>query len=165
MIATPRRCDTLRGRCPGTPVARPGLFHGRATLEGRMSWDVCVMKISGPVRPMEEVGDDEYLPMDDHAAVVSAIRAAFPTAEWSEDEMHALFEGDAFSIEFDLSSGEDGLMLNVAGGGDPIPAILKLASANGWVALDCSTSEFLDPANPSREGWEGYQSVRASIEE
>jgi hypothetical protein len=51
-------------------------------------------------------------------------------------------------------------LLNVRGTGDPISSILKLTEANGWVAVDCSTSEFIDPANPSYEGWEGFQAFR-----
>ena len=30
-----------------------------------MSWDAVILKIRGPVRPIEEVGDDDYLPLGD----------------------------------------------------------------------------------------------------
>lgn len=126
-----------------------------------MSWDVAIVKIKGPFRPIAEVDDGDYASIGSHTAVVRAIRAEFPTAEWSKDKTHATFDGGDFSIEFDLSSVEDAntVVLNVRGGGDPIPTILKLTQANGWAAVDCSTSEFIDPANPSYEGWEGYKGL------
>lgn len=126
-----------------------------------MSWDVAIVKIKGPFRPIAEVEDTDYASIGSHTAVVRAIRAEFPTAKWSKDKTHATFNGGDFSIEFDLSSVEDAntVVLNVRGSGDPIPAILKLTQANGWVAVDCSTSEFIDPANPSHEGWEGYRGL------
>ena len=129
-----------------------------------MSWDVAIVKIRGEFRPIEEVDDADYTALGSRASVVEAIRAAFPTAEWSDDETFAGFDGGEFSIEFDLESLEEGntVVLFVHGNGDPIPSILKLTEANGWLAVDCSTSEFIDPADPSYEGWEGYQELRDS---
>ena len=42
-------------------------------------------------------------------------------------------------------------------------AVLRFAKPNGWSLLDCSTSEFLDPDNPSAEGWEGFQAFRDKV--
>jgi len=127
-----------------------------------MSGDVAIVKIRGGFRPIEEVDHADYMALGDRASVVEAIGAAFPTAEWSDDETFASFDGGDFTIEFDLESLEEGntVVLFVHGSGDPISPILKLTEANGWLAVDCSTSEFLDPASPSYEGWEGYQELR-----
>ena len=99
-----------------------------------MSWDVAIVRIKGPFRPIAEVDDGDYASIGSHAAVVRAIRAALPTAEWSEDKTHATYDGGEFSIEFDLSSVDDAntVVLNVRGTGDPIPPIVKLVQANGW---------------------------------
>jgi hypothetical protein len=51
------------------------------------------------------------------------------------------------------------VLVSVSGSRDPIPPLLALANANGWVVLDIQNSEFIDPANPSREGWLGYRSL------
>jgi hypothetical protein len=72
-----------------------------------MSWDVAIVKIEGPFRPIAEIDDGDYASIGSHTAVVRAIRAEFPTAEWSKDKTHATFDGVEFSIEFDLSSVED----------------------------------------------------------
>jgi hypothetical protein len=126
-----------------------------------MSWDVAIVKINGPFRPIEEVDDADYLPLGSVQAVIDAIGAAFPKAEWSDDQTQAIYDGGEYSIEFALQSIEEAntVVLNVRGSGDPIPQILNLTKANGWTAVDCATSEFIDPANPSYEGWEGYKGM------
>jgi hypothetical protein len=126
-----------------------------------MSWDVAIVKIRGTIRPLEEVEEDDYLPLGKLSAVQTAIRKAFPSVQWS-DATEAYYAEESFAIEFGLSEGEPvrTIILNVRhGSGDPIPALLNLTEPNGWLALDVSTSEFLDAKDPSRVGWEGYKSL------
>ena len=54
----------------------------------------------------------------------------------------------------------DPIMVHVRGRGDAIAAMLAFANPLGWSLLDCSTGEFLDPENPSSEGWTGFQAFR-----
>jgi hypothetical protein len=54
-------------------------------------------------------------------------------------------------------------MLHVRGSGDALSAMLAFANPNGWSLLDCSTGEFLDPRDPSPEGWEGFQAFRDRV--
>lgn len=129
-----------------------------------MSWDVAIVKINGTFRPIDEVESSDFISMGTHAEVVEAIRQAFPEAQWSEDELSALFDGAEFSIEFDLAPLEESqsIILQVRGGSDPISAILKLTNTQNWVAVDCSLGSFIDPENPSAEGWEGYRELADS---
>ena len=48
-----------------------------------MSWDAVILKVQGQFRPIEEVADEDYLPLGGIEAVAERIRAAFPNAEWS----------------------------------------------------------------------------------
>jgi hypothetical protein len=126
-----------------------------------MSWDVAIVKIRGEFRPLEEVEADDYLPLGKLSTVQEAIKKAFPTAEWY-GPTEAVYSADEFAIEFGLQEADplETVILNVRhGNGDPIPALLSLAEPNGWLLLDVSTSEFIDPKDPSRAGWEGYQSL------
>ena len=54
-------------------------------------------------------------------------------------------------------------MLHVRGGGDAITPMLQFATPMKWSLFDCSTGEFLDPAAPSQEGWEGFQAFRDKV--
>ncbi len=126
-----------------------------------MSWDLALVKVSGDFRPIAEVKAEEYLPLGDMQAICSAIRSAFPTAEWSSPTW-AVYAGDGFEIEFSLEDVES-VLLHVRGTGDPIPSLLRLTEGNGWLAVDCSTSEFIDPKAPSYEGWEGFKSLVAGV--
>jgi hypothetical protein len=125
-----------------------------------MSWDVAMVKIRGGFRPIAEVDAEDYVPLADLQAVQEAIRSAFPSAEWS-DPTWAVYLGPGFEIEFSLDGVEsaNAVILHVHGTGDPIPSLLKLTQANGWLAVDCSTGEFIDPKKPSYEGWEGFKAL------
>ena len=130
-----------------------------------MSREVALVKIRGSFRPIAEVKSEDYLPLGAPEAVRAAIGSAFPSAEWSNPSW-ALYLGPGFEIEFSLHGMEPAgsVLLHVHGAGDPIASLLRLTEANGWLAVDCSTGEFIDPKNPSYEGWEGFKSLVEGIE-
>jgi len=33
-----------------------------------------------------------------------------------------------------------------------VPSLLRLIEPNGWLIVDCSSGQFIDPKNPSYEG-------------
>jgi hypothetical protein len=126
-----------------------------------VSWDAVILRIRGPLRPAREVAESDYLPLGSFKSVVSAIRSAFPSAKW-ESPTRALGSLDKHTgIEFDLQEmkGYNFVLVSVRGSADPIPPLLGLANANGWVVLDVQNSDFIDPANPSRKGWRGYRAL------
>jgi hypothetical protein len=125
-----------------------------------MSWDVALVKIQQSFRPIAEVAQEDYVPLGGLEAVQAAIRSAFPSAEWSNPNL-AVYAGPEFEIEFNLDGVEraDSVLLHVHGAGDPIPSLLMLTQPHGWLVVDLSTGEFLDPKNPSYEGWEGFRSL------
>jgi hypothetical protein len=126
-----------------------------------MSWDAVILKIRGPARPIAEVADDEYLPLGSLETVTQKIRAAFPNAEWTTDT-YALWKLDddtAFMIELQHVESSHSIHVSVSGGGNPIPCLVSLATANEWVVLDCGTSEFINAVDDSSEGWEGYNTL------
>lgn len=131
-----------------------------------MSWEVALVRIRGAYRPIAEVEEADYVPLGKPTAVRKAIKAAFPKTEWSGTD-RAVFCGKGFEIEFDLEGLETAntVILHVHGTGDPISALLKLTNGNGWLAVDCSSGEFLDPKNPSYDGWNGYTALVARSEE
>jgi hypothetical protein len=131
-----------------------------------MSWDVVLVRIRGAFRPIREVEQADYVSLGDPASVRAAIRAAFPTVEWSGADW-AVYYGKDFEIEFILESVQsaNAVLLHVHGKGDPIRPLLKLTESNGWLAVDCSTGEFIDPMNPSYEGWEGFKALLDGLDE
>ena len=128
-----------------------------------MSWDVAIVRIRGKLRPVKEVEEEDYLPLGEPKKVRAAVSTAFPSAEWSNPKW-AFYTGPDFEIEIDLEGVKSGntILMFVHGSGDPIPSILKLTEANGWLAVDCSSGQFIDPANPSHESWEAFKDLRDS---
>ena len=125
-----------------------------------MSWDAVLLRIRGAVRPLEEVDDEDYLPLGKRKDVVTAIEATFPRVA-REGPSELLYRDGDLSIEFRLEGRDpvDSVVLEVRGKGDPITPLLELATRHGWVVLDASTSEFLDPDSPSPGGYAGYRTV------
>ena len=126
-----------------------------------MSWDAVILRIHGPIRPAEEVAESEYLPLGSLESVAAAIQSAFPTVEW-DGPTHAHGSLDEYTgIMFDLHEveGYSFVGVSVSGSYDPIPSLLTLVQANDWVIMDVQNGEFIDPANPSRQGWLGYRSL------
>jgi hypothetical protein len=126
-----------------------------------MSWDVLVLNLGGKPPPDDAAEVEPVGPLGAAAQVRRRITKHLPGVDWS-DSTWGVYEGDGFSIEFNTGDDDpiDSIMLHVRGGGEAIAALLQFASPNGWGLLDCSTSEFLDPENPSVEGWEGFQAFR-----
>src|SRR5262245_32541772 len=127
-----------------------------------MSWDVMVFNYGGKPPSPDRMADAPPVgPLGPAAQVRKRIAAQLPGVDWT-DPTWGLYDGDGFSIEFNTGNDDpiDSIMLHVRGGGDAIPAMLTFANPNGWSLLDCSTGEFLDPTNPSSEGWVGFQRFR-----
>ncbi len=77
-----------------------------------------------------------------------------PGADWS-DPTWGIYDGNGFSFEFNIGNDQpdmNNFMIHVRGGGDAVSDLLKFSVPNGWSLFDCSTSEFIDPKNPSSEG-------------
>lgn len=129
-----------------------------------MSWDVMVFHVREKPQSLADWTEDMLLPLGTAAEVRAAISAALPDVDWS-DRTWGLYGGNGFSIEFNVGNDDpiQNVMLHVRGGGDAIRDIMRFVVPNGWVAFDCSTSEFLDPINPSDAGWVGFQKYRDKV--
>ncbi len=122
-----------------------------------MSWDVVVLNYNGaPPTDWDDADDPETL--GSAAEVRERISQHLDGVDWS-DPTFGVYVGSGFTIEFPIRDQDpvDSLMLYVRGKGDAITALLQFAEPNGWSLLDASNSEFIDPENPSQEGWEGFQ--------
>ncbi len=126
-----------------------------------MSWDAVIVRIRGPFRPIADVEADDYLPLGTLDSVASALRSAFTDAVW-DSPTHCHRELNKYSgmmIELENVETSNSIHLSVSGPGNPVPDLLALANANGWVVIDCSSSEFIDPRSIESDGFAGYQEM------
>ena len=128
-----------------------------------MSWDAFLCRIKGNSIP-DEAWEAEELPLGTRGKVLDAIKAQFPDLEQQSSSEFLHTDGD-LSIEFRLMgrSPVTQVMLEVRGEGDPITPLLELANRNGWIVFDVSTSDYIDPKKPSRNGYGGYRTMRRAI--
>ena len=127
-----------------------------------MSWDVMVMDFGGDPPSMDELdAADSARAMGTPHDVRLKIDAHLDGVDWS-DPTWGIYRGDGFTFEFNMGDEDpkEGFMVHVRGGGDAVTTLLQFAAPNAWSLLDCSTGDFIDPDNPSREGWEGFQAFR-----
>lgn len=127
-----------------------------------MSWDVIAFDYQGSPPSLQNWKEDlRSLPLGSPGEVRTKIDAHLPGVDWS-DPAWGVYWGEGFSFEFNLGRDEsiDSVMVHVRGSGDAIGALLKFATPNGWSLLDCSMTEWIDPADPSSAGWEGFQAFR-----
>jgi len=131
-----------------------------------MSWDVLILNFHGaPPNDFQSMRDDQVPdPLGPADAVRDSIAKALPDFEW-QGTGWAHYRGDGFSIEFNFSDEDPirSMMLHVRGSGDAVAAIMRFANPNNWSVLDLSTGSFMDPEDPSTEGWEGFQAFREKM--
>jgi hypothetical protein len=131
-----------------------------------MSWDAVIVRIRGPLRTIADVAANDYLPLGTLSSVASAVRASFPDAEW-DSPSHARHELDNYTgmlLELGHVETSNSIHVSVSGPGNPVPDLLSLANANGWIVIDCSSSEFIDPGSLESEGFAGYTEMWHDIQ-
>ena len=62
-------------------------------------------------------------------------------------------------IELSNVETSNSIHVSVSGPGNPLLDLLSLSNANGWIVIDCSSSEFIDPASLASEGFAGYKAM------
>ena len=129
-----------------------------------MSWDVYVMDYGGNPPEVLDADTPEPAVMGTAADVRSMIDAHFKGVDWS-DPSWGIFDGDGFSFEFNMRDEDEkqGFMVHVRGGGDAISGLLAFSVPNRWSVLDISTGAFIDPNDPSNEGWKKFQAYRDQV--
>lgn len=130
-----------------------------------MSWEVMIFNFGGASPPpLEQIQDGDLKPLGAAKDVRRRISELLPSVDWT-DPTWGIYGGDGFSIEFNVGKEDPitNMMLHVRGSGDAISTIMGFICLLGWWAFDCTTSEYLNPQNPSQAGWEGFQRYRDKI--
>ena len=130
-----------------------------------MSWDVSIMKFSHQYALVEAISDGEScLPLGARVEVHSAVSDWFPGTDW-RDPNWGIWDSQFGSIEFNLGEDEPatGLMLHIRADNAVIQPIIALCRHRGWIALDCSTGEFLEQAVDPTAGLEAWRTFRDSV--
>ncbi len=113
-----------------------------------MSWDVVVVKDA-----------DGRRPLGSRAEVQAAIDTCLPEFDVRVGPAVRIYQGMGFGIEFCFGAEDPvkSIYLHVAGFGDPISVMVRLARPNGWTLIDCGDGEMIDLDHPSYEGWATWQ--------
>ena len=131
-----------------------------------MSWDLVLFRFKGtPPRDLDSMDENQMAPLGTARAVRDAVSRFLPETDWS-DPSWGFYSAENFTVEFNAGSGEiiETMMLHIRGDGDDAGAlVMRFAQPNNWAVFDCSSGEFLDPGEISRNGWEGFKAFRDSL--
>ena len=126
-----------------------------------MSWDIHIQDFPATAEKVADIPDD-YQPssLGKRADLIAQILDIVPSTDFSNPDW-GVFEGDGYSIEFQMGSEEicRSITLLVRGGGSPTPLIAALLDRMKLRGIDCQTSEFFDveAARASFGSWQRYR--------
>jgi hypothetical protein len=139
-------------------ICRPTI--GRRIVPA-VSWDVLFQDLPTGVKSLDDIPDDfKPKPLGPREHVVDRLLAEVPGIDFS-DASWGTFEGEGFSVEFNMGTGSvtKSVMLHVRGGDAALAVVRAVADALGVPAIDCSQGELIDLASP--EAAEGFRAWRA----
>ncbi len=126
-----------------------------------MSWDIYIQDFPAPAKTVAEIPEDfQPRSVGRRADLISKIREVVPSADFSNPDW-GVFEGDGFSIEFQMGDGElcRSITFLVRGGGNPAAVVAALLDRLQLRGIDCQTGEFFDleAARASFGSWQRYR--------
>lgn len=126
-----------------------------------MSWDIYIQDFPAEAKTVAEIPDDfQPCSVGPRTDLISRIREIVPRADFTNPDW-GVFEGDGFSIEFQMGEAEHcrSMTLLVRGGGNPAPLVAALLDRLQLRGIDCQTGEFFDleAARASYDSWQRYR--------
>ena len=125
-----------------------------------MTWNVVAFNVGE--RPGDLAALDRIEPrsMGDPDQVRARISEVWPEVRWNS-EGEGFCADDWFSCWITLLHGPDkqvpAVVFKLAGRGDPLPTLARVAARNGWQLVQASGETWVDLQNPSRDEWQAYQ--------
>lgn len=128
-----------------------------------MSWEVIVQNYRGNP-PLDDDLCIEPEPLGTAGTIRKKIDKYLGGVVWS-DSIHGIFEGEDFSIEFDIGDKKPitHIMLSVRGGGGAFTALKTFCKPNMWSLFDCSDSTFLDLESSTAASFTEFQEYRDRV--
>ena len=126
-----------------------------------MSWDIYIMNFPATAQRVADIPEDfQPVPLGPRADVITQISEVVPSVDFSNPEW-GLYDGDGFSIEFQMGNEEicQSITLMIRGGGSPSSLVGALLDRLKTRGIDCQTSEFFDveAARASFRSWQRYR--------
>ncbi len=130
-----------------------------------MSWDAMIFNGRNVPKSMDQVPKDwrpEPIGSEDKARLM--INEVLNRIVWDTSGYGRLEHPD-FSIEFHITKEPqiDSIGVRVVGGGDPIPIIIELCRANGWVVFDNQKGDFIDMGSDPSDTWRKFVEWRDRV--
>jgi len=126
-----------------------------------MSWDVLLITEKFD---LDDCEDFVPTPLGKRDELITKLCQVFSNLDYS-DKSWGILSAEEFSIEFSTGDEEivDTIMLHVRGGGLVMDTIFKAMDVLNCNALDCSSSDFLNPKASDKNSWKEFQQFRDKV--
>jgi hypothetical protein len=126
-----------------------------------MSWDIFVQKIPADARTLDDIpADFRPASIGQRSDIISKVKEVAPSADFSNPAW-GVIEGDDYSIEVNLGSGEEvmSFVFHVRGSGEAANVVADILRRLGLRGLDSGTGNIFDPdrASSGFEEWRRYR--------
>ena len=122
-----------------------------------MSWDVVIFSSKQKINSIEEIDEEQFLPIDFNAV----LEKHFDNIIVSEN--HREIKGDNFSIEYFTDTKPVSNTLFNLYGEAALFELIRVAKNYGWQIFDTGNGEMLDLEHPEKNGYSNFQSYLQQI--
>ncbi|WP_411347600.1 hypothetical protein [Paenibacillus sp. WLX2291] len=128
-----------------------------------MSWDVMILHITGEITDIEEITEDQVIPLGSKHTVIDRLRSLFPDGDF-RDSAWGTLEREHYFIEFNIGSEEeiDSIMLHIRGDDDAIEVLRIINEETGWTLIDDGEG-IIDFADHPEKGFQKWQQYRDQV--
>jgi hypothetical protein len=122
-----------------------------------MSWDVVIFSSKQKINSIEEIDEEQFLPIDFNAVLEKHFDNILV------DENHREIKGDNYSINYFVETELTSNTLFNLYGEASLFELIKVAKIHGWQIFDTGNGEMLDLEHPEKNGYGNFQSYLQQV--
>lgn len=122
-----------------------------------MSWDVVIFSSKQKINSIEEIDEEQFLPIDFNAILEKHFDNILV------DENHREIKGNNYSINYFVDTELTSNTLFNLYGEASLFELIKVAKIYGWQIFDTGNGEMLDLEHPEKNGYGNFQSYLQQV--
>ncbi len=116
-----------------------------------MSWDIFIFNSTQKIENVENIDEECFVPirfteiLEKHFANIKA------------DDNHRRISGENFSIDYFFSAKTEANLMFSLYGENALFELIRISKIYNWQIFDTANGEMIDLENPSKNGYENFQ--------
>jgi hypothetical protein len=122
-----------------------------------MSWDIFIFNSTQKIESVENIDDQCFVPIN----FTEILEKYFDNIK--ADDTHRRISGENFSIEYFISTEKEGNLMLSLFEEKALFELIQISKKYNWQIFDTGNGEMIDLENPSKNGYENFQSYLQQI--